>query len=140
MLRHVLAARIAVDVADVVDRAADGVEKRGAAADGVVLAGHGPYRLNVHTVVQNDALVVEQDGGHISPARLPLLLFQKGIEAADGVVLKAGHGAAAVKDKYEFGNVVFHGKSLLQICWHKHNRSEGGFGRLKSDIFFFTVR
>ena len=103
---HILRTGVFVDVADVVDGVANGVHQRRAAAYLVIRVSHGRHLLYLHTVMQYAAEVVEQHGGYIGRARFLLLLFQHGVEATDGVALQSGHGAAAVKNKYQLCYIV----------------------------------
>ena len=101
-------------VADVVDGAADGVQQRGAAAYLIIKRGEGLYVLHAYPVVDDAAFVVEQHGGYIRLVPGSLLLFDHGIETADGISLQTGHGAAAVQDKNELGQVLLHSDILLK--------------------------
>ena len=109
----VLFPRVLVHIFNMVHRAADGVQQRRAAAHEVLLIRHGFDLLQIHAVVDHLAAVVEQHRGQQRLPRLLLLLFQHGVEAADGVVLQPRHGAAAIQDKYDFREIVVHKKSLL---------------------------
>ena len=55
--------------------------------------------------------VIKEDCGDKCLARLPLLLFQHGIEAANSILLKPLHGAATVQDKHQFCQIFFHDKT-----------------------------
>ena len=55
---------------------------------------------------------------HCSDKTFPvnlLLLFDHAVESADRVALQPAHGTAAVQNKYEFGNVVFHEKISFTV-------------------------
>lgn len=66
--------------------------------------------------------MIKQNGGDIGLTRFPLLLLDHGVEAADGVILQAGHGAAAVQDKYDLGQILFHNKSSYHLaCFYLHS-------------------
>ena len=107
MLRHIFGPRVLMDVADMMDGAADGVQQGGAASHGVVLVSHGPDAADVGAVVDHFAGVVEQDSGDERFARLFLLFCNHGVETSDGVRLKPAHGAAAVENEYEFCQILF---------------------------------
>ena len=55
--------------------------------------------------------VIKEDRGDKCLTRLPLLLFQHGIEAADSILLQPLHGATAIKDKHQFRQIFFHDKT-----------------------------
>ena len=108
MLRHVLRPGVFVNVCDVADGPAQSVQQRGAAPDTVIPVCHGPDRLQLRPVMDDLAAVVEEHSGHEALALRLLLLFDQAVEASDGVSLQAAHGAAAVQDEYQLGDVVFH--------------------------------
>ena len=60
-------------------------------------------------------LIVKEDGGDEGLAGLLLLLFDHGVEAADGVTLKPLHGAAAVQDENQLCQIVLHKKSPYAV-------------------------
>ena len=109
----VLLPGVLVDIADVMDGAAHGIQQGGAAPDPVVLPGHGADLLQGHPVVDHIPFGIKQDGGDIGLAGHGLLLFDHGVEAADGVRFQTRHGAAAVEDEYDLGQILFHNKNLL---------------------------
>ena len=78
--------------------------------------GHGGHPLEVHPVVEDLALVVEEDGGQDGLPLLPLLPLQQGVKAPDGVLLQPRHGAAAVQNEDDLGQTLFHEKNLLILC------------------------
>lgn len=102
LFRHVLAAGVLVDVADVVDGPAHSVQQGRAAAGEILLLGHGRHLFQRQAVMNDHALVVEQHRGDQRLACFPLLLVNHGVEAADGVRLQPRHGAAAIQDKNQF--------------------------------------
>lgn len=102
VLGDVLLAGILVDVPDVVDSVADGVEKSGAAPHIVVLACHWPDVVKIDPVVDDLAFVVEQDCRDERLAILFLLLLDHRVETADGVLLEALHRATSVEYEDEF--------------------------------------
>ena len=55
----------------------------------------------------------EQHGGNIGSAFGLLLLFDHGIEAADGVALQTSHGTAAVDNENQFSQTLTHDEILL---------------------------
>ena len=87
VLGHILVPGVLVDVPNVVDGPADGVQQGGAAPDIVLLVGDGLDLAHLHPVVEHLTLVVKEDGGDERLAGLLLLLFDHGVEAADGVPL-----------------------------------------------------
>lgn len=91
-----------VDVADVMDGAADGVEKCGAAADEIIILGKRFYVPDRNAIVDDIAAVVEENCGDKGFAVLLLLFFQHRVESSDGVLFKAAHGTAAVQNEYDF--------------------------------------
>ena len=54
------------------------------------------------TVMDDRAVVGEKHRGDQRLPRFPLLLFDHGVEAADGVRLQPRHGAAAIQDENQF--------------------------------------
>ena len=81
--------------------------------------------------------VVKQHGGNAALAIESLLLLQHGVEAADGVLLKAVHGAALIEDESELCGILLHGEPpVFQIQEH-HREMRRLRGRLESDIFQF---
>ena len=100
--RHILPAGVLVDVADVVDGAAHGVQQGRAAPGEVLLLRHGRRPVERQAVVDDRALAVEEHGGDQRLARLLFLFRDHGVEAADGVPLQPAHGAAAVQDENQF--------------------------------------
>ena len=113
MLWHILLAGVFVYIADVVDGVADSVHQRSAPPGAVVVCGHGPDFSKRYTVVQHDALMIEKHCRDDRLATCPLLLCQHGIESADGVGLKAAHGAAAIEYENQFSKSFFHCENLL---------------------------
>ncbi len=101
-----------MDIFDVVHGVADSVKQSGAASDGVIPVGHLGHLRDREPVVENHALVVEEYGGNERLSFILLLLSEHGVEAADGVALKSAHGPAAVEDKNDLSNIVFHDKYL----------------------------
>ena len=114
VFRHVLRPRVFVDVGDVVDRAADGVEQRRAAAHGVVVGRQRANVLHVHAVVNDLARAVKQHGRDKRRAVRLFLLFDHGVEAADRIRLQPRHGTAAVEEKDDLCQALFHVPFLLK--------------------------
>ena len=83
-----------MDVSDVVDSSADGIQQGGAAPDIVLLVGDGPDFAHLHPVVEHFGPVIKEDGGDKCLALLLFLLFDHGVETADGVPLQPLHGTA----------------------------------------------
>ena len=112
VLGDILGSCVLVDVADVVDRAADGIEQRRAAAHIVIPLRHRCDVLYRYAVVDDNALIVEEHCRDQRLAGLIFLLCDHGVEPADGIRLQAGHRAAAVKDEYNLRQVLFHAAYL----------------------------
>ena len=91
-----------MDIADVMDRAAHGIQQRRAATGEILLLRHGRHLFQRQAVVDDHTLVVEQHGGDQRLARFLLLLGDHGVEAADGIRLQPRHRAAAIQDKNQF--------------------------------------
>ena len=106
-----------MDVADVVDGPTDCVQKGGTAPDIVLLIGDGPNIAQLHPVVEHLGLIVEEDSGDECLAGLLLLLFDHGVEAADGVPLQSLHGAAAVQDEHQFRQIFLHNRSPYTVLF-----------------------
>ena len=62
MFRDIFISCVLVDISNVMNRTADSIQKRGAAANGIVLVGHRLDLLNRYTVMNNLAHVVKEDG------------------------------------------------------------------------------
>ncbi|MBR3880046.1 MAG: hypothetical protein IKJ34_00380 [Mailhella sp.] len=92
-------------------RAADGIEQGSTACRFVILRGERRNGADVTAIMDDLAFLIEHHSGDKDGKAFRLLLFEQGIEAADGVRFEAIHGAAAVEDEYEFGT-VFHGVLL----------------------------
>ena len=112
LLRPVFLPGVLVDVADVMDSPAHRIQQCGAAPDKVFLFRQRRNLLQGHPIVNHLNFVVEEHRGNQSLTRLPFLLFDHGVEAADGVRFQSCHGAAAVEDKYDFRQILFHSKFL----------------------------
>ena len=117
VLRHILGPGVLVDISDVVDGPADGVQQGGAAPDRVLLFRDGPDIAHLHPVVKHLAPVIEEDSGNEGLAGLLLLLFDHGVEAADGVALQSLHGAAAVQNEHQFRQILLHKKSPYAVLF-----------------------
>ena len=111
LLRHILPAGVLVNVADVVDGTAHGVQKRRAAAGEILLFRQRRHFAQRQTVMDDRAVVGEKHRGDHRIARLLLLLGKHGVEAADGVRLQPGHRTAAIQNKNQFR----HKKALLRL-------------------------
>ena len=106
VIGHVFRPDVAMDVSNVLHGSAHGVEKRRAAGNLIVLSGKRGDLENVHPVMKDDALLIEKNGGKKNRSPGLLLLFQHGVESADGVGLQPEHGAAAVENEDKFGHAV----------------------------------
>ena len=95
-------------------------------------------RDSFHPVMEYLALVIEEDGGDVSFAGFLFLLFDHGVEAADGVPLQPLHGAAAVQDENKFRQILFHNKSPYAVLFGLQVQYRGiciFSGRLAGDKF-----
>ena len=63
---------------------------------------------NRDTVMEYFRPVIKENGGDKGLTRLPLLLFQHGVEAPDSILLQPLHRAAAVQDKHQFCQIFSH--------------------------------
>ena len=142
MLRHVLFPGVLVDVADVVDGSAHGVDQGGAAAHKVLAFRHWLHFLNVHPVMEDGAFVGEQHGGNQCLSFFRALLFDHAVETADGILLQPLHGSALVQDEHHFCQILFHLLFLPVllvlvfaglILQPDHNRNGKEKGRPESD-------
>ena len=102
LFRHVLPAGVLVNVADVVDSAAHGIQQGRAATGEILLFRQGRHLAQRQAIMDDRAVVGEKHRGDQRLARLPLLLCEHGVEAADGVRLQPRHGAAAIQNKNQF--------------------------------------
>ena len=96
-----------------VDGPAHGIQQGGAAPDKVFLFRQGGHPIQRHPVVDDLCFVVKQHRGDERLARLPPLLLEHGVKAADGVPFQPRHGAAAIENEYQFRQILFHKKYLL---------------------------
>lgn len=126
MSRSVLFSGVLVDVADVVDGAAKGVQQCRTAPGRVIPVRHGLNTVDGYPVMQYLALAVKEDGRDQCLPRLPPLLGNHGVKAADGVGLQPGHRAAAVQDKYNLGQILLHKKPPV-ILVPEYTKIIGGF-------------
>ena len=94
-VRHLLPAGVFMDIADVANGPAHGVQQGCSAAGEIFLLRHGRHLFQRQTVVNDRALVIEKHGGDQRLARFLLLPGDHGFKAADGVRLQSVHGAAA---------------------------------------------
>lgn len=62
----------------------------------------------LHPVVKHLHPIIEQNRGNKRLSGFLFLLFQHGIEASDGVGLQPLHGAAAVQNEYQLGQILLH--------------------------------
>ena len=132
-----------MDVADMVDGSADGIQQGGAAPDIVLLFRDGPDLLQGYPVVEHLGTVIEEDGRDKGLARLLLLLFDHGVEAANGVALQPLHRAAAVQDEHQFRQILLHEKSPYTVLFGLQAQYRGIFvfsGRLVGDKSHRFVR
>ena len=102
-----------MNVSDMVDGSADGVQKGSAATDEVFLIRNGRHLIQRLAVMQDLDLVIKKDRGDQCFSGFPLLLFQHGVVPADGISFQPGHGSASIKDKNDFGKTFLHNEFLL---------------------------
>lgn len=76
MLGNILLAGIFMDIPDVLNRIADSIKKRSAAAGNIILFGHGSDGFNVCAIVDDFAYIVEKNCRNKSIALFPLLLAE----------------------------------------------------------------
>ena len=91
-----------MDIADVMNSAAHRIQQGSTATGEVLLLSHTGNLVQWQAVMDDHTLVVEEYGGHHGLALFFLLLFNHGVEAADGVALQPAHGSAPVQDKNQF--------------------------------------
>ena len=99
------------------DRIADGVEERRAAAREVFALRQRRHIPDRRTVVDDLDLVVEEHGGNEDVRAFFPLAAQHAVEAADGVRFQSRHRAAAVEDEHEF-RLALH--CILFFCHDQH--------------------
>ena len=117
VFRHIHGPGILMDIADMVDSLADGIQQGGAAPNIVLFLRDRLDIAHLHPVMEHLGLVVEENSGDKGLAGLLLLLFDHGVEAADGVVLQPLHGAAAVQNEYQFLKFFFIKIPLCCVVW-----------------------
>ena len=104
------------------------------------------FRQRFHLIQRDPVMddlryIVKQ---HCADQRLTgfaLLLSQHCVEAADGVALQAGHGAAAIQDKYQFRQILLHNKTSYNVfgdptkanglCGERRSQGTVGISRLR---------
>ena len=97
-----------MNISNVMNRAADGVDQRRASAHEVLAICQGFDLPQVNAVMDNRVLVSEQHRGDQSLALRLLLALDHAVEAADRVCFQTGHGAAFVQDEDHFSQILFH--------------------------------
>ena len=97
-----------MDIPNVMNCSADSIQKSSTSANGIVPVGHRLHLLNRHTVMDNLAHVVKENGRDQCLAILFFLLFNHGVESSDGVCFQSAHRAAAIKDEYDLRQVLSH--------------------------------
>ena len=108
MLRNVLLPGIFVYDADVMDRAADGIDQGCAAADTVFLPGQGFHFLQVHPVMDHGTRSGKQHSGYNCLSFHALLALNHTVETADRIRFQSGHGSALVEDENHFRQILPH--------------------------------
>ena len=111
LFRHIFPTGVLVDIADMMDGPAHRVKQRCAAAGEVLLLRHGRHLAERQPVVNDNAVVAEENRGNQRFARFLLLLGDHGVKAADGVCLQPCHRPAAIQNKNQFR----HKKALLRL-------------------------
>ena len=142
VLRHILRPGIFVDVSDVVDGSAHCIQQRGAAPHIVFPVSDGFHPVRPYPVMEYLDPVVEQYGGDQRLAGPLLLLFQLGIEAADGIGLQPLHGTAAVQNEHQFGQILFHKQIPHTMLFWLQAQYRGILyfrGRLMGDKFILCL-
>ena len=126
-----------------VDGPADGIQQGSAAPDIVLFSRDRLDIAHLHPVMEHLGLVVEENSGDKGLAGLLLLLFDHGVEAADGVAFQPLHGAAAVQDEHQFRQILLHKKSPYTVLFGLQAQYRGIFvfsGRLAGDKSHHSVR
>ena len=113
LLRHILLTRVLVDRLNVLNRSAHCIQKRCAAAHVILSVRHRLNLADINTVIGHFGSVVKEYDRNIRFTVFPLLLLDHAVEAADRIFFQAPHGAASVKDHYEFCQTFFHFCVLL---------------------------
>ena len=108
MFRDIFISCVLVDIPNVMNCSADSIQKGSTSANGIVPVGHRLHLLNRHTVMDNLAHVVKENGRDQCLAILFFLLFNHGVESSDGVCFQSAHRAAAIKDEYDLRQVLSH--------------------------------
>ena len=127
-----------MDVADVVDGAAHGIQQGRAAAGEILLFRQGRHLAQRQAVMDDHALMVKEHRRDQCLACFLLLPGDHGVEAADGVRLQPRHGAAAVKNKnqfchkesppsFDYAAIVVRPKEGLVACGATFRISTGSF-------------
>lgn len=107
-LRTILLPGIFVNIPDMTDRTADGIQQSRAAANIIILLCDFRYFIQGYAVMKHLSFVIEQHRGHQHIAfRLPLF-FQHTVVSADRIALQPAHGTAAVQDHHQFSQILFH--------------------------------
>ena len=91
--------------------------KSGTPAYLILLVRHRFGFPDIGAVIQEAALVGEEDHRQIGFSGLLLLLIHHGVKTTYGVTLQAGHGTAAVKNEYHFCQVAVHRIIPLSLCY-----------------------
>ena len=118
MFRDIFISCVLVDISNVMNRSADSIQKRGAAANGIVLVGHRLDLLNRYTVMNNLAHVVKEDSRDQCLTILLFLLFNHGVEATDGVCFQPENGKIGVcimKDLTRWGRDYLQVGNAMEI-------------------------
>lgn len=96
-----------------VDGDADGVEEGGAAARDVAAGVELGDAVEGLAIAGDEVLVVEEDKAEAGAAGGLALGCEEFIEAGDGGFFHSAHGARAVEDVGDFGEVFVHGGFLV---------------------------
>ena len=96
-----------MNVANVVDRAAHGIQQRRAATGEILLLRHGRHLFQRQAVVDDHALVVKQHGGDQRLARFLFLLGYHGVESASSPAMEP------LRSRIKTNSVIM--KTLLRL-------------------------
>ena len=134
---YILGAGIFVNVTDMVNGAAECVQKRGTAADKIGLFGHRLHGLQINAVIQNLCRIRKQNRGNIHFSVLFFLFFEHGVKPADCVLLQAVHRSASIQNEHQFCCVVFYLFFVLHFRFLLKKTVAIGVFHLTATVYFF---
>ena len=111
--RNIFGTGVLMYVPDVVDGAAEGIQKGCASPDTVLPVRHGSHFMDIRAVIDDLRCVIKKYDGHTCLSILFFLFFDHAVKTADGVGFKSLHGTAPVQDHHEFCQSFFHLEYLL---------------------------